>query len=126
MGNTSVKTAWSPRFLRLDCGTSACKNSLYELVCNSMRFGGAMISLILPKLIRSVTRDDIFTFSLPANSAGLLFSINDTRQKRRVHSELADSFRFRGYGVEKLIILLKNVGLVQRRNRSGAFKRRPG
>jgi hypothetical protein len=34
------------------------------LVCNSMRFGGAMISLILPKLIRSaIARDGMFTFS---------------------------------------------------------------
>ena len=35
----------------------------YELVCNSMRFGGAMISLILPKLIRSMARDGIWTLS---------------------------------------------------------------
>src|SRR5262245_60678470 len=62
MGKTSVNTACSPRFLRRDCGTSACRNSLYELVCNSIRLGGAMISLILPKLIRSVTRDGILTF----------------------------------------------------------------
>src|SRR6266478_8388493 len=103
MGNTSVNTACNPRFFRLDAGISACRNSLYELVCNSMRFGGAMISLILPKLIRSLSRDGILTFSLPTNSAGLLFSINDTRQERRVHSELADSLRFGGYGVGKLI-----------------------
>src|ERR1700691_2563916 len=62
MGNTSVKTAWSPRFLRLDGAVSAWRNSRYEFVCNSIRFGGAMISLILPKLIRSVTRDGILTF----------------------------------------------------------------
>src|SRR5579862_6875665 len=62
MGNTSVKTAWSPKFRRLPCGISACRNSLYELVCNSMRFGGAMISLIFPKLILSVDRDGIWTF----------------------------------------------------------------
>jgi hypothetical protein len=32
-------------------------------------FGGAMISSILPKLIRSVTRDDIWTFLLDAATA---------------------------------------------------------
>src|SRR5437870_9261224 len=108
MGKTSVNTASKPTFLRLEGGTSSCRKSRYELVCNSMRFGGAMISLILPKLIRSLSRDDILAFSLPANSAGLLFSINDTRQERCVFSELADSLRFRGYGVGKLITFLKN------------------
>ena len=39
--------------------------------------------------------------------SGLLFSINDTRQGRCVHSELAVSLRFRGYGVGKLITFLK-------------------
>src|SRR4249919_3830412 len=63
MGKTSVKTAWRPRFFRLDCGISAWRNSLYEDVCNSIKFGGVMISLILPKLIRSVARDDIWTFA---------------------------------------------------------------
>jgi hypothetical protein len=33
------------------------------LVCSSIMFGGTTISLILPKLIRSVVRDDIWTFS---------------------------------------------------------------
>src|SRR3954447_18734445 len=60
MGNTSVKTACNPRFFRLDWGISAWRNSRYELVCNSIRLGGAMISLILPKLIRSVTLDGIW------------------------------------------------------------------
>ena len=62
MGKTSVKTAWSPKFLRLEGAISAWRNSLYELVCNSIKFGGAMISLIFPKLMRSVTRDGIWTF----------------------------------------------------------------
>src|SRR5712664_584981 len=60
MGNTSVNTACSPRFFLREGGWSACKNSRYELVCNSIRFGGAIISLILPKLIRSVARDGIW------------------------------------------------------------------
>src|SRR5882762_9490499 len=59
MGKTSVNTACRPTFLRLEGDTSSCKNSRYELVCNSIKFGGAMISLILPKLIRSVARDGI-------------------------------------------------------------------
>src|SRR3982074_135889 len=81
MGNTSVKTACNPKFLRLDWATSAWRNSLYELVCNSIRFGGAMISLIFPKLMRSVTLDGIWTFNnCPAAPPGILFSINDTRQ----------------------------------------------
>jgi hypothetical protein len=54
-------------FLRLDGATSSCRNSQYELVCNSIKFGGAMISLIFPKLIRSVTRDGIF---VPNQMAG--------------------------------------------------------
>src|ERR1700743_909203 len=84
MGNTSVNTACNPRFLRLDCGISACKNSLYELVCNSMRFGGAMISLILPKLIRSaIARDGMFTFSQWTDlRRSVHFQLNDTRQER--------------------------------------------
>src|SRR5882672_3619719 len=61
MGNTSVNTACKPRFFRLDCGISAWRNSRYELVCNSIRLGGAMISLILPKLTRSVALDGILT-----------------------------------------------------------------
>src|SRR5258706_12903166 len=63
MGKTSANTACKPRFLRLEGDVSACKKSRYELVCNSMRFGGAMISLILPKFIRSLARDGILTFN---------------------------------------------------------------
>src|SRR6185312_7892724 len=79
MGNTSVKTACSPRFLRLDWGISACKNSRYELVCNSMRFGGAMISLFLPKLILSaaIARDGMFTFSFSSSSSSLVLVFFD-------------------------------------------------
>src|SRR5258708_3153695 len=88
MGNTSVKTACKPRFLRLDAGISACRNSLYELVCNSMRFGGAMISLILPKLILSIARDGIWTFiHWPAGVASRLLLLNDKKQVRRVQQE---------------------------------------
>src|ERR1051325_8064688 len=61
MGNTSVKTACKPVFFRLEGARLTCKNSRYELVCNSIKFGGAMISLILPKFIRSVARAGILT-----------------------------------------------------------------
>src|SRR6266404_2399842 len=88
MGNTSVNTACKPRFLRLDAAISACRNSLYELVCNSMRFGGAMTSLILPKLIRSIARDGIWTFTLwPATAPSRLLLLNDRKQVRRVQHE---------------------------------------
>ena len=82
-----MKTACSPRFFRLEGGTSACRNSLYELVCNSIRFGGAMISLILPKLIRSVARDGIWTFNeWLATAPDRWLLLNDTRQGRRVQA----------------------------------------
>src|SRR5664280_475966 len=48
---------------RLEGDASAWRKSLYELVCNSIRLGGAMISLILPKLIRSVARVGIWAFN---------------------------------------------------------------
>src|ERR1700749_1875501 len=91
MGNTSVKTACNPRFLRLDWGISACRNSRYELVCNSMRFGGAMISLILPKLIRSaVARDGMFTFSqCPACAGPFIFNLTTQGKSAAFDSELA-------------------------------------
>src|SRR5262245_65531561 len=94
MGKTSVNTAWRPRFLRRDWGISACRNSLYELVCNSMRLGGAMISLILPKLTRSaMARDGILTFSHGRPRGGgrpvRYFLLNDTRQVLCIRSELA-------------------------------------
>src|SRR5258706_146543 len=64
MGKTSENTDCKPRFLRFVGALSAWRNSRYELVCNSIKFGGAMISLILPKLIRSsVTRDGMVTFT---------------------------------------------------------------
>src|SRR4051812_8094233 len=47
-------------FLRFEGAISICRNSLYEFVCNSIRFGGAIGSLILPKLILSFARDAIF------------------------------------------------------------------
>src|SRR5947207_10691879 len=102
MGNTSVKTACNPRFLRLDGGWSACKNSRYELVCNSIRLGGAMISLILPKLIRSVTRDGICTFNeWLATAPGLWLLRNDGRQARPVQEQTCRNSnrqgRFRWY-----------------------------
>src|SRR5262245_46451487 len=86
MGKTSVNTACMPRFLRLDCARSAWRNSLYDLVCSSMRFGGAIISLILPKLIRSVARDGIWTFSAVRFLKPDGFLFNDTRQGRDVQS----------------------------------------
>jgi hypothetical protein len=67
MGNTSRNTDSSPVCLRRFFGeASAWRNSAYELVCNSIMFGGLTISLILPKLIRSVARDGIFNFLLGA------------------------------------------------------------
>src|SRR5579859_7027046 len=89
MGKTSVKTACKPRFFRLDWAISACRNSLYELVCNSIRFGGAMISLIFPKLIRSVDRDGIWTFIRgPVKTAGP--SVTAKRQKASPPRSSAD------------------------------------
>src|SRR2546430_16836959 len=64
MGKTSVKTACKPRFFRREGATSAWRNSWYELIWISIRFGGAMTSLIFPKLIRSAARDGIFTSGL--------------------------------------------------------------
>jgi hypothetical protein len=61
MGKTSVKTACNPVFFRRDGGESVWRNSRYELVCSSMRLGGAITSLILPKWTRSVGLNDIFT-----------------------------------------------------------------
>src|SRR5881409_3825107 len=79
MGKTSVKTACKPRFFRLDGATSAWRNSRYELTWISMRFGGAMTSLILPKLIRSTTRDGILTSGYwPAPGRTVMFALNDT------------------------------------------------
>jgi hypothetical protein len=53
-------------------------------------FGGATISLILPKLIRSVARDGIFGFLFVARHlAAPKFSLNDTRQARRINGQLA-------------------------------------
>src|SRR5215218_9074752 len=55
-------------FLRFEGDKSICRNSLYEFVCNSIRFGGAMGSLILPKLILSFNRDAMVTFSVDRRS----------------------------------------------------------
>src|SRR5437867_2853847 len=78
MGKTSVKTACKPRFFRLDGATSAWRNSRYELTWISMRFGGAMTSLILPKLIRSAARDGILTSGYgPAPGRTVIFALND-------------------------------------------------
>src|SRR5437763_16728497 len=92
MGNTSRKTACKPMFLRRLGATSACRNSLYEVVCNSIRLGGAMISLILPKLILSVARDGILTFGDAGNHARLLVFPKTTAGKdARFKSELAET-----------------------------------
>src|SRR5262245_33613329 len=92
MGNTSVNTACNPRFFRRDCGTSAWRNSLYELVCNSIRLGGAMISLILPKLILSVTRDGILTFD-DGRQLRRTLGYSETTEGKAAHfkSRLAES-----------------------------------
>jgi hypothetical protein len=50
-------------------------------------FGGATISLILPKLIRSVARDGIYNFCLAGNPPAV-FSINDTRQAAAFNGRL--------------------------------------
>jgi hypothetical protein len=48
-------------------------------------FGGVTISLILPKLILSVTRDGIWTFLFgPATAPRRHSSFNGTRQVRRI------------------------------------------
>jgi hypothetical protein len=47
-------------------------------------FGGTTISLILPKLIRSVARDGIWAFWFGWQLCQPQFSINDTRQARCV------------------------------------------
>src|ERR1039457_4678379 len=88
IGNTSVKTACRPRFFRLEGDASAWRKSRYELVCNSIRLGGAMISLILPKLIRSVTRVGIWAFNKwLATEPGRWLLVNDTRQGRGVQAQ---------------------------------------
>src|ERR1043166_817831 len=80
MGNTSVNTACRPVFLRRDGAASCCRNSRYEFVCSSIKFGGAMTSLILPKLIRSVVFDGILTSGSIAGLASGSYFYNDTRQ----------------------------------------------
>ena len=80
---------------------SVCKNSMYELVCNSIKLGGATISLILPKLIRSVARDGILDLYWMAGHQAEPFSLQQTTGgknpalnsdiRRRGNRELADS-----------------------------------
>src|SRR5438552_758771 len=52
MGNTDLKTAWSPISSRRSAGTSFCRNVSYERFCTSMRFGISTIDGILPKSLR--------------------------------------------------------------------------
>ena len=81
-GKTSVKTACKPVFLRRDGGESVWRNSLYEFVCNSIRLGGAMTSLILPKWTRSVGLHGICNlWSMSGHGPGFLFGRNDERQR---------------------------------------------
>src|SRR6266536_1834767 len=86
MGKTSRKTDWRPRSLRLVGAASVCKNSMYELVCNSIKLGGAMISLILPKLIRSVARDGILDLYWVAGHKTGPFFLNKRDQARTLCS----------------------------------------
>src|SRR5438105_5176117 len=82
MGNTSRKTACKPMFLRRLGATSNCRNSLYEVVCSSIRLGGAMISLILPKLIRSCARDGILVLILGWPGGQAVYLLLTTEGKR--------------------------------------------
>src|SRR5260221_10837541 len=59
-----------------------------------MRFGGAMISLILPKLIRSVARDGIVFFQVCWQPARPLGFSKDTRQVPAVAGNLPRSHQF--------------------------------
>src|SRR5947208_3295604 len=52
MGNTDLKTAWSPISSRRSAGTSFCRNVSYDRFCTSMRFGISTIDGILPKSLR--------------------------------------------------------------------------
>src|SRR6266705_754981 len=114
MGKTSLKTAWRPRSLRLVGDASVCRNSMYELVCNSIKLGGAMISLILPKLIRSVARDGILTFTgWPATKPDRLIYYNrldartlrSTRHPMSGDSEPADPEPQKPLGLRFLILI---------------------
>jgi hypothetical protein len=58
-----------------------------------MRVGGAMISLILPKLIRSVARDGIVFSKLAGNPPDRFLIRNDRRQAPRGCGKLA-GFKF--------------------------------
>src|SRR6185436_18155597 len=60
--------ACRPSGFRLEGAAPACRNSTYELIWISMRFGGVMTSLILPKLMRSATRDGIVDLRLWAGT----------------------------------------------------------
>src|SRR6185295_9621935 len=87
MGKTSLKTAWRPKSLRLVGAASVCRNSIYELVCNSIKLGGAMISLILPKLIRSVARDGILDlYWVAGHNDRTAFFLNKRHQARTLRS----------------------------------------
>ena len=52
-GKDSRKTASRPTLSRVVVGVSNCRNSLNEKIWFSMRFGGGMTSLSLPKLLRA-------------------------------------------------------------------------
>src|SRR5438552_4185643 len=52
---------------------------MYELIWISIKFGGVMTSLILPKLMRSATRDGIFDLRLwPATGRTVIIALNET------------------------------------------------
>src|SRR5262249_61105791 len=53
MGNTDLKTAWSPWSLRASCATSRWRNSSYDRFWMSIRFGNSMIFLIRPNVRRN-------------------------------------------------------------------------
>src|SRR6185369_14647983 len=86
MGKTSLNTDWRPKSLRLVGAASVCRNSMYELVCNSIKLGGAMISLILPKLIRSVARDGILDLYWVAGHRTGLFIYNKRHEAGTLRS----------------------------------------
>src|SRR5262245_63470810 len=68
-----------------------------------MRLGGAIISLILPKLIRSWARDGIVLFQLAGNPPDRCFSVATQGKQPALAGNLPNfNFQFRCYDFSEL------------------------
>jgi hypothetical protein len=70
-----------------------------------MRFGGAMISLILPKLIRSLARDGIVFSSLAGTCRPLVLFVTTQSKRPAFAGNLPNSKpKFRCYSIRKFLL----------------------